>query len=67
MAVHGVDVDDGAATALGRGDLVGEVGKVRGKDGWGEFDHFFRVTPWRTVYQREKARKNFPAEKTNSM
>ena len=39
VAVHDVDVDDGAAAALGRGDFVGEVGEVRGEDGEAEFDH----------------------------
>jgi hypothetical protein len=39
VAVHDVDVDDGAAAALGCGDLVGEVGEVRGEDGEAEIDH----------------------------
>ena len=39
VAVHDVDVDDGAAAALGRGDFVGEVGEVGGEDGEAEFDH----------------------------
>jgi hypothetical protein len=40
MAVHDVDVDDGAAAALGRGDFVGQAGKIRGKYGWDELDHY---------------------------
>src|ERR1017187_9785647 len=39
VAVHDVDVDDGAAATLGRGNLVGEVGEVRGEDGEAEVDH----------------------------
>jgi hypothetical protein len=39
VAVHHVHVDDGSAAALGAGDLVGEVGEVRGEDGEGQFDH----------------------------
>ena len=39
VAVHDIDVNDGAATALGCGDLVGEMREVRGEDGKGEFDH----------------------------
>ena len=33
VAVHDIDVDDGAAAALGRGDFVGEMGEVGGEDG----------------------------------
>ena len=44
MAVHDVDVDDGAAAALGRGNLVGQVGEVGGEDGGKQLDHVrFRV------------------------
>jgi hypothetical protein len=39
MAVHYIDVDGGAAAALGSGYLVGQVGKIRGKDGWEKLDH----------------------------
>ena len=39
VAVHDVDVDDGAAAALGRGDFVGEMGEVGGEDGECQFDH----------------------------
>src|SRR5208283_568222 len=39
VAVHDVDVDDGAAAALGCGYFIGEVGKVGGENGEGEFDH----------------------------
>jgi hypothetical protein len=38
VAVHDVDVDDGAAATLGRGNLVGEVGEVRGEDREAEVD-----------------------------
>jgi len=34
MAIHDVDVDNGATAALGSGDFVGEAGEVGGKDGW---------------------------------
>ena len=33
VAVHDVDVDDGAARRGGKGDLVGEVREVGGEDG----------------------------------
>jgi len=39
VAVHDVDVDDGAATALGGCDFVGEMGEVGGEDGECQFDH----------------------------
>ena len=39
VAVHDVDVDDGAAAALGRCDFVGQVGEVGGEDGECQFDH----------------------------
>ncbi len=39
VAVHDVDVDDGAATALGCCDVVGEVGEVGGEDGECQFNH----------------------------
>ena len=39
VAIHHIDVDHGAATALGRGDFVGQAGEVGGKDGWNELDH----------------------------
>ena len=39
VAVHDVDVDDGAATALGGCDFVGQVGEVGGEDGECQFDH----------------------------
>ena len=39
VAVHDVDVDGCAAAALGRGNLVGQVGKVGGEDGWQQLDH----------------------------
>jgi hypothetical protein len=42
VAVHDVDVDDGAAAALGCGYFIGEVGKVGGENGEGEFDHGVR-------------------------
>ena len=48
VAVHHVDMDDGAAAALGRGDFIGEAGKVGGKDGWDELDHSTEQgTGWR--------------------
>ena len=39
VAVHHVDVEDGGAATSGCGNVVGEVGKVRGEDGGCEFDH----------------------------
>jgi hypothetical protein len=39
LPVHDVDVDDGAAAALGCGNLIGEMGEVGGEDGEAEFDH----------------------------
>ena len=39
VSVHDIDVHDGAATALGCGDLGGKVGEVRSEDREGEFDH----------------------------
>ena len=39
VAVHDVDVDDGAAAALGCCDFVGEMGEVGGEDGECQFDH----------------------------
>ena len=39
VAVHDVDVEEGGSAAFGRGDLVGEMGEVRGEDGCGQFDH----------------------------
>ena len=35
VAVHDVDVDDGAACGCGEGDLIGEVSEVGGEDGEG--------------------------------
>jgi len=32
VAIHDVDVDGGAAAALGRGNLVGQVGKISGQN-----------------------------------
>ena len=39
MAVHDVDVDDRAAAALGRGNLVRQMGKIRREDGWQQLNH----------------------------
>jgi len=39
MAIHDVDMDDGAATELSRGNLVGQVGEVGGEDGGEKLDH----------------------------
>ena len=39
VAVHHVHVDGGAAAPLGRGNLVGQMGKVRGEDGGQQLDH----------------------------
>src|ERR1019366_4726500 len=39
VAVHDIDMDDGAATALGRSYFLGEVREVGGEDGETEFDH----------------------------
>ncbi len=52
VAVHDVDVDGGAAAALGRGNLVGQMGKIRGKDGGQQLDHGFEMELLAgTVYQ----------------
>jgi len=39
VAVHDIDVNDGSAATFGCGDFIGEMGKVGGEDGEGEFDH----------------------------
>ena len=39
MAVHHVHVDHRAAAPLGRGNLVGQVGKIGRKNGWQQLDH----------------------------
>ena len=39
VAVHDIDVDDGAAATLSRGDLVSEMREVRGEDREGEVNH----------------------------
>jgi TonB family protein len=49
MAVHHIDMDDLRATPLGGGDIVTEVGKIGGEDGWQDLDHGW--TPWGQVYQ----------------
>ena len=52
VAVHDVDVDGGAAAALGRGNLIGQVGKISGKDGGQQLNHDFRAELLAgTVYQ----------------
>src|ERR1035437_1697450 len=38
VAVHDVDMDDGAAAALSRGYFIGKVREVGGEDGEAEFD-----------------------------
>ena len=35
MSVHDIDVDDGAAAALGCSNFIGDVGKVGGENGEG--------------------------------
>ncbi len=42
VAVHDVDVDDGAAAALGCRDFVGQMGEVGGQDGECQFDQWVR-------------------------
>ena len=39
MAVHHVHVDDRAAAPLGRGNLIGQMGKIRRQDGWQQLNH----------------------------
>jgi hypothetical protein len=39
VAVHDVDVDDGAAAALGCCDFVGKMGEIGAQNGECQFDH----------------------------
>ena len=41
MAVHDIDMDNGAAAALGGGHLVGQVGEIGRKNGGKQFNHDF--------------------------
>src|SRR5207244_13410352 len=39
VAVHDIDVDDGAAAALGRRDFVSQMGEIGGQNGECQFNH----------------------------
>ena len=53
MPVHHVHVDHRAAAPLGRGNLLGQVGEIRRKYRWQQFNHAFCVHLLAgSVYQR---------------
>ena len=57
VAVHDIDVDGGAAAPLGRGDLIGQAGKIRREDGGQQFDHMTQgVTPCGDSVSAEQVR-----------
>ncbi len=65
VAVHDVDVDDGAATALGGGDFVGEMGEVGGEDGECQFDHLLLLLGSLAASGPENGRPRIDADKTD--
>ena len=57
VAVHDVDVDDGAAAALGCGDFVGQVGEVGGQDGECQFNHLGIAPACKSISGRRVGRE----------
>ena len=55
VAVHDVDVEDGAAAALGGCDFVGEMGEVGGEDGECQFDHLVLLPASLTARMKSEA------------
>jgi hypothetical protein len=53
MPIHHIDVNDGAAAALGSRNFIGQMREIGGENGWEQFNHgVFRIPfPEAQVYQ----------------
>jgi hypothetical protein len=62
MTIHHVNMDDRAAAALGRGNLVCQVRKVRREYGWKKLNHgvFRDISCCVSVSRRGLGRLNAP-------